>query len=600
MNETKLKKLSKTKQKTFLEKYIKKFNTKKISFPISIADIKRFLNQNEDLKLKINILYNVGSEIYPYEYGIGSGEKTVNLLMVQKTLDKVHGLNHFLLITNPDKFLRRVYRTENGVSYRHLSYCLNCLNSFSSPEVLSQHQRLCCMNKPRKETLPLPDGKKKILKFRNYENTHMKEYVAYLDFECVLPKARTSCANCTTFRCKCDNSFTDVLTNQEPIAYSFFILQGNDIIHRNVYVGENAGDHFMEHLMSIEERMSDLLSEQKDLIMTKSDNENFSNATHCYMCEIPFEGSTIKNRDHSHMSGQYLGAACTACNLRRRRPKRLKIFIHNGSRYDFHFLVKSLEKYDDISEIRVLPFNGENFRTISFKCFEFNDSLSFLQASLSQLTDDLHSSNHKYPILKSTNLVKTNGVFDKKKFKMLLKKSFFPYELCTSLEKMVSTTSFPKQKHFFSSLSETSISEENHKFAKSVWKTFKCKNLVDYVKVYCELDTLLLAEVFQKFRSSMHAFSGLDPSHYISLPSYSFDSMLKLTDCKIELITEPNIDMIHFIENGIRGGMAFIGTRKLEIEDPEKEEILYLDANVSFQPLGLKPMTLSLEFEYYH
>jgi len=108
-----------------------------------------------------------------------------------------------------------------------------------------------------------------------------------------------------------------------------------------------------------------------------------------------------------------------------------------------------------------------------------------------------------------------------------------------------------------------------------------CKNLIDYTLVYCKIDTILLAEVFQKFRKDMHKFSGLDPAHYISLPSYSYDSMLKLTNCEIKL---PNdINMVQFIEAGKRGGVAFIGSRQLtpKIENKEEEsEIVYIDANV--------------------
>jgi hypothetical protein len=79
----------------------------------------------------------------------------------------------------------------------------------------------------------------------------------------------------------------------------------------------------------------------------------------------------------------------------------------------------------------------------------------------------------------------------------------------------------------------------------------------------------------------MHRFSGLDPAHYISLPSYSYDSMLKLTECEIELPTD--INMVQFLESGKRGGVAFIGTRELKPSSKadSESEIVYLDANVS-------------------
>lgn len=278
-------------------------------------------------------------------------------------------------------------------------------------------------------------------------------------------------------------------------------------------------------------------------------------------------------------------------------------------RYDFQFIIRAIGAFPEkIKSVKVLPYNGENFRTLSFNSFEFLDSLSFLQAPLVNLASDLKDTNHSYDILKQTYLVlNENKKFDQEKLSMILEKSFFPYEFCTSLEQMKKITKLPKRKHFYSVLSETSITRENHKFAKKVWKKFKCTNLVDYTKIYCKIDVCLLAEIFEKFRDDMIKFSNLDPVYYISLPAYSYDSMLKLTGCKIGL---PNdIDMVHFAEISKRGGVSFIGTRHLKPN--ENEEILYLDANVRFLFLfhisyfylfikilllqaGLEPATLDL------
>jgi hypothetical protein len=146
----------------------------------------------------------------------------------------------------------------------------------------------------------------------------------------------------------------------------------------------------------------------------------------------------------------------------------------------------------------------------------------------------------------------------------------------TSFELMKNTKSLPAQENFFSSLSESSITDEDYLFAQKVWKTFNCQNLLDYTELYCKIDTVLLAEIFQKFRKDMYDFSNLDPANYISLPSFSFDMMLKTTGCKIEL--PQDINMVQFFESGIRGGVSFINTRHLEITN-EKEKIFYIDAN---------------------
>lgn len=141
---------------------------------------------------------------------------------------------------------------------------------------------------------------------------------------------------------------------------------------------------------------------------------------------------------------------------------------------------------------------------------------------------------------------------------------------------MKKTKSLPERKHFYSVLSEETISEEDYNFACKVWKKFNCQDLLHYAELYCKIDTILLAEIFQKFRKDMLKFSTLDPARYISLPAFSFDSMLKKTKTPLESPT--SIDMVHFFERGIRGGVSFINTRYLTCTKPD-EKIHYIDAN---------------------
>ena len=143
---------------------------------------------------------------------------------------------------------------------------------------------------------------------------------------------------------------------------------------------------------------------------------------------------------------------------------------------------------------------------------------------------------------------------------------------------MKETTSIPPIDDFYSSLSESKIAKKDHVFAKQMWKKFQCKNLVDYTELYCTLDVYILAEIFEKFRKDMMSFSNLDPARYISLPAFAFDSMLKITKSCIELPTD--INMVHFIEKGIRGGVSFINTRLLTSTNDDESEIFYIDANV--------------------
>ena len=572
------------------KRFVKLFNIANISFPISVSGIKKFLKQNKNLNLKINVLYrDTCDRIFPLEFGLGCGKNVVNLLMVE-----TENSNHFMLVKNPNKYLRKVYKSKKGFSYKRALFCLHCLNSFSKQDVLDKHVKLCSLHKPAVETVPEKGDKKEKIKFTNYEKKHKLEFTSYLDFECVLPNVETVCHTCERIKCTCDASFTDVISKQIPIAYSYVVIGPNKkIIHEHSYAGNNAHIDLVQHLLEQEKMwIENLLSVNKPIIMTKRDKVQFEKQKECYICFKPFSETTIKVRDHSHYNSKFLGAACNMCNLRRRKPKKIPIFMHNGSRFDLHFIVKALAKFDgdQIKNLSVLPYNGENFRTLSFNCFEFIDSLAFLQASLGQLASDLKETEHDYSILKQTSLVSSNKKFDNEKFQMILGKSFFPYEYCQNLSQMYSVLKLPKLKHFYSQLSEKSISKTDHKFAKKVWKKFGCRHLVDYTLIYCKIDVLILSEIFEAFRDEMIQFSGLDPAHYISLPAYTFDSMLKTTNSVLELPTD--IDIVHFLENGKRGGMSIIGTRHLTPScssstsngmlgtTEEDSEIVYIDANV--------------------
>lgn len=554
-----------------IKKQSKKFNVKKMQFPSTIDDVKKFLKNNPQLDLKINILYRGTEEaIYPLEFGLGNGNKIINLLLLHTEKGA-----HFLLIKDINKFLRMAYtQVKNGKSetksYQKVFYCLNCLNGFSTNLIRDEHTKICSLNKPRKEEAPLES--EKIIKFKNFENQTPLEYIGFLDFECVLPDVSKKCPQCKSLKCKCDSSMTLTLNEQIPITYSLVILGPDQkILHEKTKSCENVHINLVRHLLEIEEEwLKDLLSIKEPMHINKVEQKIFDQTNECYLCGIPFTSDVVKCRDHSHTTGDFIAAACQKCNLRRRRPNHLKIFMHNASKYDMHFIIQAMANFsDEIKNIYVLPYNGENFRTLHFNSFQFLDSMSFLPSSLAQLSENLSQTEHEYKILKQTYLAQFG--IDK-----ILQKGFFPYEFCTSYSLMKSTKKLPPKKAFYSTLSEETISHEDYTFACKMWKMFECRNLVDYAELYCKIDTILLAEIFMAFREKMHIFSGLDPARYISLPAFGFDTMLKITENEIELPTD--IDMIQFLEQAKRGGVSFINTRHLKVMN-ESEEIVLLDMN---------------------
>ena len=96
-------------------------------------------------------------------------------------------------------------------------------------------------------------------------------------------------------------------------------------------------------------------------------------------------------------------------------------------------------------------------------------------------------------------------------------------------------------------------------YAKLVFNKMACKNMLDYTMLYLKTDICQLADVFENFRNLSMDVYGLDPAHYFTAPGLFWDSMLKMTGVKLELLTD--IDMVTMIEKGTRGGISMISHR---------------------------------------
>ena len=95
-----------------------------------------------------------------------------------------------------------------------------------------------------------------------------------------------------------------------------------------------------------------------------------------------------------------------------------------------------------------------------------------------------------------------------------------------------------------------------------------------------------LTDVFESFRKTCLQYYKLDPCHNFTFPGLSWDSMLKMTDIKLDLMCD--IDKFQFIEKVTRGGILYIANRYGKANNKYTENydesapskyIMYLDAN---------------------
>ena len=93
---------------------------------------------------------------------------------------------------------------------------------------------------------------------------------------------------------------------------------------------------------------------KKEMIpLTDEEKETHENQKIRYICEQEFcmdENNkkefklNQKVRDHCHYTGRYRGPTHSICNLRYKIPKEIPVVFHNGSTYDYHFIIKKLAK----------------------------------------------------------------------------------------------------------------------------------------------------------------------------------------------------------------------------------------------------------------
>ena len=109
-----------------------------------------------------------------------------------------------------------------------------------------------------------------------------------------------------------------------------------------------------------------------------------------------------KVRDHCHYTGKYKGAAHNTCNLNYKVPKEIHVVFHNGSTYDYRFIIKELAN-EFKGEFDCLGENTEKYITFSVlikndngKTYKvkFIDSFRFMSSSLSSLADNLSDRLH--------------------------------------------------------------------------------------------------------------------------------------------------------------------------------------------------------------
>lgn len=627
--------LKKTEDMRILDDFIAtQMNLQGVKLPVTLKALKSFEEKNEHLDFKLNVLECFSTKIpgrRKREYKVFPLRCTplvkathiINLLWVrycnepyedddeeddededededmdyeeeEEEGEEVNILKdctergHYFLIEDLSVFLATP-------QYKKRHFCSNCLHSFYTKQLLIDHQSFCNQHKP--QIVHLPEKGSNILKFGSFNKKFKAPFIGFYDFEAVLkPRTDLKCQNCHESNSLCTHR-SSVENEQKPSSFSLIILNDNrEIIEQEVYTGEDAIEVFLDKLFHIGEMLDERMHHNETLIMSQLDTVNFTQATSCHICDKNFSAEDSKVRDHNHMTGKYLGAAHSACNILRRQYQTVPMFCHNSKNYDSHFIFQALKLRNGdgthpITKLNAIAENTEKFKIFNINNFCFVDSAAFLNVSLQNLADDLNRTPlYEYSILNQTELYQPHEV---EKKALLMRKGVYPYEYISSFD-VYRETQLPPKSSFNSKLTNSEISDEDYMHACKVFETFKCRNIQSYTELYCLLDCALLAEIVCQFRDEIYNDAQLDICKYISLPQLTLDFMLKKTKNEIELITD--IDQLLMVENNIRGGLSFINQRSAINDENSIElekELLYIDANNLYGWAMSQPLPVS-------
>ena len=275
----------------------------------------------------------------------------------------------------------------------------------------------------------------------------------------------------------CNNlkeSSTAEINKHTPSGYSLFTHCSFDKTKNKLdyYRGKDCMKKFCKDLRKHATKIINY--EKKKMIpLTIKEEIDHNKQKICYICKKEFDKKIMKQEIIAIIRIIY------------KIPKEIPIVFHNGSTYDYHFIIKELVKEFDGS-FECLGENTEKYITfsapikkkienknieITYK-IKFIDSFRFMSSSLSKLVDNLTEGLH------NNRCVDCEFCLDyiKTKNEKSLRKDVFPYEYMDNWERFFET-SLPNKESFYSNLNMENINYIDYRHSNNLFKRFKFKNL---------------------------------------------------------------------------------------------------------------------------
>ena len=250
-------------------------------------------------------------------------------------------------------------------------------------------------------------------------------------------------------------------------SYGFNVVCVDDKFSKPIksYFGKDAAYNFISSMIEESKYSSDVMKKHfnKELVMTKEDNEDFENSTKCWICENDYTGNDVKVRDHSHITGKYTGSAHRNCNINVKLNHKIPFVFLNLKNYDSHLILQELGNFS--LKINVISNGLEKCTSFSINNkLTFIDSFQFLSSSLDSLVKNLSKDDFKH----------LSQEFDNNVLDLVKQKGFYPYDYMSDFEKFKERLPCKDAKeNFYSSFTGKKISDKEYEHVLNVWNNLK-------------------------------------------------------------------------------------------------------------------------------
>ena len=259
----------------------------------------------------------------------------------------------------------------------------------------------------------------------------------------------------------------------------------------------------IEYVIQFQESVKTYLFDELPLESMSKVEKDYWSSSVCPFCSKILEDDKV--RHHAHVTGeyttgkgevrffeagQYICTCCTKCNLQlsfNKKNYRLPVYFHNGSYYDFTFIMKLIAAHSTSSDsLEVIPTTEDKEMQIEYTGIQFKDSLKLISSPLRSIVAQTLGGNLDLYVHTKQQLCKycekRGKQWSDEYIVLLTRKEPMFYSLIKSYESL-STAVIPSRKQCIDDMKGEMMPQDEYDHMVKLWKTFDIKTWGEYYEL---------------------------------------------------------------------------------------------------------------------